>query len=208
MDEFLEMERRIIELLRKPMEDKKVRIMRRGQIHVFPADFTLVAASNPCRCGYLGDENHNCTCTAGEIDRYRSRLSGPLCERIDMCIEINRTDYRALTGDSSGETEEMRRRVKIAREIQKERFCGLGFSVNSRMEEEHFREFCRLGKKEQDFMKKAYNRYNLSPRRYNKILCLARTAADLQEEKEIQVHHLASALNYTRFFNIYEKEQP
>lgn len=205
-DEFLEFDRAQIELLRKPIEEQQITIMRRGTAYTFPAKFTLIGAANPCKCGYLGDMDHNCTCTQNEIDKYRSRLSGPLCERIDMCIEISRTNYKALTGDDSGSSEEMRRRVEIARDIQRERFKGLEISVNGQMNQHHIEEFCQLGKKEQDFMKKAYSRYNLSPRRYHKILKLARTTADIQETQNIEIHHLAAALSYTRFFNIYEKE--
>lgn len=201
IDEFLEFDRAQIELLRKPMEEKKVTIIRRSQPYTFPANFTLVAAANPCRCGYLGDQEHQCTCTAAEIDRYRSRLSGPLCERIDMCIEINRVDYRALTGQESTGSAEMAGRVETARQIQKERFRGLDFDTNSMMNESHIKEFCPLGKKEQNFMKSAYDKYGLSPRRYHKILKLARTAADIQESENIEVFHLASALGYTRFFD-------
>lgn len=206
IDEFLEFDRAQIELLRKPMEEQKITLMRRGSAYTFPAKFTLVGAANPCRCGYLGDMDHYCTCSQTEIDKYRSRMSGPICERIDMCIEVSRTNYKALTGEDSGSSGEMRRQVEIARRIQSERFSTAGITVNSQMEEKHIKEFCRLGKKEQDFMKKAYNRYNLSPRRYHKILRLARTAADIQEAENIEIHHLASALNYTRFFNTYEKE--
>ena len=201
IDEFLEFDRAQIELLRKPMEEKKVTIIRRSQPYTFPANFTLIAAANPCKCGYLGDAEHQCTCSAAEIDRYRSRLSGPLCERIDMCIEINRVDYRALTGQKSAGSAEMAGKVEIARQIQKERFKGLNFDTNSMMNEAHINEFCQLGKKEQNFMKSAYNKYSLSPRRYHKILKLARTAADIQESRNIEVFHLASALGYTRFFD-------
>lgn len=201
MDEFLEFERGQIELLRKPMEEKKVTIIRRSQPYTFPAKFTLIAAANPCKCGYLGDPDHQCICSQTEIDRYRGRLSGPLCERIDMCVEVSRVNYKALTGEDSGCSEEMRRRVEEARQIQRERFREFGFDTNSMMNEAHVKEFCFLGKKEQNFMKSAYNRYNLSPRRYHKILKLARTAADLQGSKDIEVFHLASALGYTRFFD-------
>ena len=206
IDEFLEFDRAQIELLRKPIEEQQITIMRRGQAYRFPARFTLVAAANPCKCGYLGDEEHNCTCSQTEIDRYRSRLSGPLSERIDMCIEVSRADYKSLVGDESGTSAELRERIKAARQIQDERLRGFGMSVNSQMEEAQIKEFCRLGKKEQDFMKKAYNKYSLSPRRYHKMLKLARTAADVQQSRDIEIHHLAAALGYTRFFNTYEKE--
>ena len=118
-----------------------------------------------------------------------------------MCIEINRVDYRALTGQKSAGSAEMAGKVEIARQIQKERFKGLNFDTNSMMNEAHINEFCQLGKKEQNFMKSAYNKYSLSPRRYHKILKLARTAADIQESRNIEVFHLASALGYTRFFD-------
>ena len=201
MDEFLEFDRGQIELLRKPMEEKKVTIIRRSQPYTFPAGFTLVAAANPCKCGYLGDSEHQCTCSQTEIDKYRGKLSGPLCERIDMCIEVSRVNYKALTGEESGSSLEMKNRVAAARQIQKERFKGLDFRTNAMMDEAHVGEFCPLGKKEQSFMKSAYNRYHLSPRRYHKLLKLARTAADLQESRDIEVFHLASALGYTRFFD-------
>ena len=201
MDEFLEFDRGQIELLRKPMEEKKVTIIRRSQPYTFPARFTLVAAANPCKCGYLGDSEHQCICSQTEIDKYRGRLSGPLCERIDMCIEVNRVNYKALTGGESGSSEEMRKRAAEARHIQRERFKAFDFDTNAMMNEAHVEEFCPLGKKEQNFMKSAYNRYSLSPRRYHKILKLARTAADLQGSRDIEVFHLASALGYTRFFD-------
>lgn len=201
MDEFLEFDRGQIELLRKPMEEKKVTIIRRSQPYTFPARFTLVAAANPCKCGYLGDSEHQCICSQTEIDKYRGRLSGPLCERIDMCIEVSRVNYKALTGGESGSSEEMRKRAAEARQIQRERFKAFDFDTNAMMSEAHVKEFCPLGKKEQNFMKSAYNRYSLSPRRYHKILKLARTAADLQGSRDIEVFHLASALGYTRFFD-------
>ena len=201
MDEFLEFDRGQIELLRKPMEEKKVTIIRRSQPYTFPARFTLVAAANPCKCGYLGDSEHQCICSQTEIDKYRGRLSGPLCERIDMCIEVSRVNYKALTGGESGSSEEMRKRAAEARQIQRERFKTFDFDTNAMMSEAHVKEFCPLGKKEQNFMKSAYNRYSLSPRRYHKILKLARTAADLQGSRDIEVFHLASALGYTRFFD-------
>lgn len=207
MDEFLEFSRGQIELLRMPMEEKKVTIIRRSQPYTFPAGFTLVAAANPCKCGYLGDPEHQCTCTQTEIDKYRGRLSGPLCERIDMCIEVNRVNYKALTGEESAGSEEMRKRIVAARQIQRERFSSFKFDTNAVMDEAHVKEFCPLGKKEQNFMKAAYTRYGLSPRRYHKILKLARTAADLQESRDIEVFHLASALGYTRFFDEFDAKK-
>ena len=206
MDEFLEFSREQIELLRLPMEEGQVRLIRRGNAFVFPAKFTLAAATNPCRCGYLGDTKKTCICTQAEIDRYRGRLSGPIAERIDLCIEISRVDYRALTGSPSASTEEMRQKVAAAREIQRKRFEGRKIRLNSEMEEGDLREFCALDRKGIDFMKKVYEKQHLSPRRYHKILRIARTAADVRGSEKVEMSHLAAALGYTAFFNEADKE--
>lgn len=206
IDEFLEFSREQIELLRKPMEEKHIGIMRRGQVYDFPAKFILVGATNPCRCGYLGDLEHQCRCTQREIDQYRGRISGPILERIDMCVEISRVNYRALTGQESDSSKVMKEKVMTARAMQKERFKGLNFNTNSEMVEVHIGRFCILEKKEKNFMKEAYEKYKMSPRRYHKVLKLARTVADLAGEERIAMYHLAAALNYTRFFTGFEKE--
>lgn len=205
IDEFLEFDRKNIELLRKPMEDKKITIIRKGIPYTFPADFSLVAATNPCKCGYLGDPDRPCRCTRAEIENYRNRLSGPITERIDMCIEIAKVNYDSLIGKESSSSEEMRNRVIEARKLQEKRFRGLPFNVNANIDESHINEFCYLGKRENEFIEKAYSKYCLSPRRYHKILKLARTMADLDLKKDINIEHLAGALNYTRFFDIYER---
>ena len=206
MDEFLEFSREQIELLRLPMEEGQVRLIRRGNAFVFPAKFTLAAATNPCRCGYLGDTEKTCICTQSEIDRYRGRLSGPIAERIDLCIEISRVDYRALTGSPSASTEEMRQKVAAARELQRKRFAGRKIRLNSEMEEGDLWEFCALDRKGIDFMKKVYEKQHLSPRRYHKILRIARTAADVRGSEKVEMSHLAAALGYTAFFNEADKE--
>ena len=200
MDEFLEFPREKTELLRKPMEDGKIRILRRGQLYVFPASFSLIAASNPCPCGFLGDETHACRCSQAEIDRYRIRLSGPLRDRMDMCLEIRRVDYETLENSCTQSSEQMKKRVMTGVDMQKQRFRGLPIQYNSQMNEQQIRIFCRLGKEEKKFMQKAYQMYEMSPRRYHKVLRLARTIADLEESQEISVRHLAGALRYTVFF--------
>ncbi len=201
MDELLEFSRPQIETLRKPMEEKCITIIRKGEAYTFPAKFVFIAATNPCKCGYYGDSNKTCTCTQTEIDRYRNRLSGPLCERIDMCIEIPRVDYKNLTGNNSMSSAEMRERVVRAREIQKKRFEGTGISVNAEMKESMIKEFCHLGDDESNFMKRAYAKYNLSPRRYHKVLKLARTIADVEGKENIDIASLSSAMGFTRFLN-------
>ena len=204
MDEFLEFSREQIELLRVPIEEGSVAIVRRSHAYVFPARFTLAAATNPCKCGYLGDKEKVCTCTQTEIDRYRSRLSGPIAERIDLCIEITRVDYKSLTGDvpaTGASTLEMRKKVEEAREIQRKRFAGTSITLNSQMEEGDLKKFCRLGEEEAEFMKKVYESQHLSPRRYHKILKIARTIADVRGSENIEMPHLAVALGYTSFLN-------
>ncbi len=201
MDEFLEFGRQKTELLRKPMEEGEIRLLRRGQRYVFPAEFSLVAASNPCPCGYLGDETHPCSCSRTQIDKYRAHLSGPLCERIDMCVEIRRADYEALHAPATGSSAEMRERVLRAREIQKTRFAGSCVRCNAAMHEAQLQEFCMPDEAGKAFLRLAYERYHLSPRRYHKILKLARTIADVRGDAVIGQPHLAGALQYTRFFD-------
>ena len=201
MDEFLEFGRQKTELLRQPMEEGEIRLLRRGQRYVFPAAFSLVAASNPCPCGYLGDETHPCSCSRTQIDKYRAHLSGPLCERIDMCVEIRRADYEALHAPMTSSSAEMREKVLRAREIQKKRFAGSRVRCNAAMHEAQLQEFCTPDEAGKAFLRLAYERYHLSPRRYHKILKLARTIADVQGDAVIGQTHLAGALQYTRFFD-------
>lgn len=199
LDEMLEYPRSVLELLRSPMEDKKVRMVRRGIGIEYPADFILVGAANPCKCGYFGDANHICTCSQTEIDNYRSRLSGPLADRIDMCLEINRINYQSMDEQTSMTSAEMKEKVFLAREIQKKRFTGTGISCNSNMEDCHIKEFCELGNEEKDFLKLAYNKFGISPRRHNKILKLSRTIADMESKENIDAAALTLAIHYTRF---------
>ena len=206
MDEFLEYPRKTIDALRKPMEDKKISIMRRGVSYVFPADFILVGATNPCKCGYYGDPQKVCKCSQLELERYRAKLSGPITDRIDMMIELPRIDYESLTVGSSMSSKEMKERVEAALDIQKTRFAGCGISRNSQMTEAMIGEFCNLGKEESVLMEKAYAKYDLSPRRYFKVLRLARTISDLKGVKELDTMSIYAALNYTKFLNVYDRD--
>lgn len=206
MDEFLEFSREQIELLRVPIEERQITIMRRGNAYVFPSDFTLAAATNPCKCGYLGDTQKACTCSQTEIDRYRNRLSGPIAERIDMCVEIQRVDYSELTGTASASTAELRQKVEAAREIQKKRFEGETINLNSRMEERHIKKYCVLGEKEKEFVENIYRSKHLSPRRYHKILKIARTIADVRGDERLEISHLSAAFGYTGFLSDSQNE--
>lgn len=204
MDEFLEYDRKVIEALRKPIEEHRVSILRRGQCYTFPADFTLVAAANPCPCGYYGDKKKACTCSQFEIERYRKRMSGPIAERIDMSIEIERIEYDELSSSSKSSmnisSEEMRSRVIRARKIQSDRFRNEKFSLNSQIPDSRIFTYLSLGPEESAFLEKAYSKFNFSPRRYHKVLKLSRTIADLSESERIRTEHIASAISYTRFF--------
>ena len=196
IDEFLEMDRKQIDGLRKPMEEEEVRMIRGGQPYTFPARFLLAAASNPCRCGYYGDPAHTCTCTRTQLDQYRSRLSGPVADRIDMVIPVFPVDYSTLQAEETGSTEALREKVLRGRRLQQKRFDGVGIQFNSQMEERHIQMFCRLGKEESRFMEETMGRYQFSTRKAVKLMRMARTAADMAEEEEISLYHLAAALRY------------
>lgn len=202
MDEMLDFSPSVLEAMRESMEEKEARIIRSGGQVIFPADFVLVGATNPCKCGYLGDERGRCVCTQAEIDAYRSKLSGPLADRIDMCVEINRVNYEELNQNNGISSEKMKDRIEKARAIQAERFKGLGFSVNGRMDDKYAEEFCRLTGDGKAFMKDSYAKYGISARRYYKILKVARTVADTREEKDVTTAHLAAAFHYTRFLTV------
>ncbi len=201
IDEFLEQPRGVTELLRRPMEEKNVVLVRKGERFVFPADFLLVGATNPCKCGYLGDREIMCTCSQADVDRYRSRLSGPMTDRIDICIELPRIDYHSLKMDETQTSWEMREMVERALEIQKMRFSGTGIRNNSSMNEAMVKEMCPLGSREEMIMERAYSRHSLSPRKYFRVLKLARTVADIRGIRDIDERSLCSALAYTRFMN-------
>jgi magnesium chelatase family protein len=142
-----------------------------------------------------------CTCSQADVDRYRARLSGPMTDRIDICIELPRIDYKSLKSNETQSTEEMREMVGRAIEIQKNRFKGTGIKRNSDMNEAMVREFCPLGRSEEMLMERAYSRYSLSPRKYFSVLKLARTIADVREKENIDERAISSALAYTRFMN-------
>lgn len=196
LDEFLEMDRKQIDALRKPMEEEEVRMIRGGQLYTFPARFLLVAASNPCRCGYYGDPDHPCTCTQTQLDQYRSRLSGPVADRIDMTVSVFPVDFKTLQSEEEGSTKMLKEKVLQGREMQQMRFRGSDISLNSQMEERHIRQFCRLGTEETRFVEDAVQRYHLSTRKYMKLIRVARTAADMAGCGEISRYHLAAAFRY------------
>ena len=201
LDEFPEFGQRVLEVMRQPMEDKVVTISRAKGSLTFSANFQLLAAMNPCPCGFYGDTQKACTCATAVVTKYQKRISGPLLDRIDIHIEVPRVDYEKLSGDRLGETSAaIRTRVQTARDRQRERFSTLDakhpiFS-NADMRVGEIRQFCKLQDEGQRLMRAAMSQLNLSARGYHRILKLARTVADLAGCEEIQSAHLAEALQY------------
>jgi magnesium chelatase family protein len=200
LDEFPEFGTRVLEVMRQPMEDKVVTISRAKGSLTFSANFQLIAAMNPCPCGYYGDSQKPCTCAPAMVTKYQKRISGPLLDRIDIHIEVPRVDYEKLSGDRLGETSEaIRSRVQAARDIQNKRFAsGASNDIvcNADMRVGEVRQFCQLQAEGQSLMRSAMSQLNLSARAYHRILKLSRTIADLAGSEEIQSAHLAEALQY------------
>jgi len=199
LDEFPEFGSRVLEVMRQPMEDKEVTISRAQGSLTFPANFQLIAAMNPCPCGYAGDGLKACTCSHQTVTRYQKRISGPMLDRIDIHIEVPRVDFEKLSDNRRGEgSDEIRARVEEARQRQRARFAGLnnGVMTNADMRVAEVRQFCELDDAGQQLIKAAMTQLQLSARAYHRILKLSRTIADLAGEENIQSSHLAEALQY------------
>jgi len=200
LDEFPEFGSRVLEVMRQPMEDKTVTISRAKGSLTFSANFQLIAAMNPCPCGYYGDTQKACTCAHALVTKYQKRISGPMLDRIDIHIEVPRVDYEKLSGDRLGESSDsIRARVQAARDIQNKRFANGESSdivCNADMRVGEIRQFCKLQDEGQNLMRAAMSQMNLSARAYHRILKLARTIADLAGSEDIQSAHLAEALQY------------
>jgi magnesium chelatase family protein len=197
LDELPEFKKNILEMLRQPLEDGQVCISRAALSLTYPASFMMVAAMNPCPCGYQGDSQHSCTCTPAMIQRYRTRLSGPLLDRIDLQVEVPRVPHSDLSDKRPAEaSEQIRSRVEKARNIQQERFAGLGIHCNARMGPKQLHAFCCTDAAGQELLKQVTERLGLSARTYTRLLKVARTIADLAESKEIATNHLAEAIQY------------
>ena len=198
LDEFPEFNRTALEALRQPLEDKMVTISRAQGSVTFPTNFALVAAMNPCPCGYYGDPFKECKCSSGEISRYQKKISGPLLDRIDIFIEVPRVDYEKLTDETVGESsEEVRTRIEAAKQIQLKRFEGTRLACNAEMTPVEVKEFCRLESPAQSLLRTAMKQLHLTARAFHRILKLSRTIADIDGGPEtIKTNHLAEALQY------------
>lgn len=197
LDELPEFRKNVLEMLRQPLEDGQVVISRAALSLTYPADFMLVAAMNPCPCGFLGDTHHACHCTPQQLQRYRTRLSGPLLDRIDLHIEVPRVNHQELTEKQQGESSEtIRRRVELARQVQRERFHKHQLYTNAQMQARHIRAFCTLDYEGEQLLAQVTERLGLSARSYSRILKVARTIADLSGEEHIRQPHLAEAIQY------------
>lgn len=198
LDELPEFSKEALEVMRQPLEDGVVTIARVHATLTYPSNTMLVAAMNPCKCGYFGDPAHKCTCSENQIKQYLSRISGPLLDRIDLHVEVPSVKYKDLEEKTKGEpSAKIKERVNAAREIQKKRFKGaLGVYSNSQMTTQMVDSFCALGESERSLLKSAFERLGLSARAHNRILKVARTIADLDASKEIKAPHLAEAIQY------------
>ena len=195
---MVEFPRNVLEVLRQPLEDGEVTISRAKHSIKYPAKFILLGAMNPCPCGYLGDKEKQCTCSEFQIQRYQSRLSGPLLDRIDLQVEVPRltADELLNTQPSSETSADIRKRVTMARKIQAKRYEKEGILTNSELTSRLIKKYCKLDDKCTEILKTASIKYQLSGRRYDRILKLARTIADLENSENIQQIHIMQALQY------------
>lgn len=195
LDEFPEFHRDALESLRQPIEEGEITLLRAKHLVTFPARFTLVAASNPCPCGYYGDTEKKCTCTNSQIQMYRRKLSGPLIDRIDLVINVPRLKYEKLVGeDKENFSAKIRERVEKARKIQKERFGK--DKTNSEIEIGEIKKYCQVDLTGENLLRKAVDSGRLSARGYHQVLKVARTIADLENSENILLNHLSEALSY------------
>lgn len=198
MDELPEFKRDVLEVLRQPLEDGHVTIARVAATMTYPAQLMLVAAMNPCPCGYYGDTIKTCTCSPPMIAKYLQRISGPLLDRIDIHIEVPRLRQDEMIGGSgTGEpSSSIRGRVLAARARQKERFESTKLHCNAHMGAKQIKQFCKVTDDVKDLLRAAISQLGLSARAYDRILKLARTIADLDAEADIQLAHVAEAIQY------------
>lgn len=206
LDELPEFDRSSLEILRQPIEDGRVTISRAMGTVTYPADIMIVAAMNPCPCGYYGHPKRSCSCTPRQVGGYLSKVSGPLLDRFDLHVEVAPVEYSSLSSDESEESSaEILKRVEKAREIQKRRYLGTGISCNARLTPELMRTHCRLTDSADKLLGDAFERLGLSARAHDKILKVARTIADMSGEELIDKSHIAQAIRYRNLDRKYWK---
>ena len=197
LDELTEFQRSTLDLLRQPLEEKKVHLARSTGIYTYPADFMLVAAMNPCPCGYYPDRNR-CKCSEWERKRYQSRISGPFLDRIDLCVEVEAVKIESLMGKEQEknrmDSETMRKMVWEARQRQQKRYKGTGIDYNGRLSPSEIRKFCPLGWEQEDYLIKLGKAFQLSARTFHRLIRVARTLADLDGKEKISSRHLNEAV--------------
>ena len=202
LDEILEFEKSVLEVLRQPLEDWEITINRVNATYNYPAKFSLVWAMNPCPCGYLTDDSKECICSPRQVENYKSRLSGPLLDRIDIFIEVPKVETSKLkvweNYSDSESSNEIKKRVEKAREIQLDRFKNFKITSNSEMSISEINKFCLLDSESDWILKQAVKNLNLSARAYFRILKLSRTIADLEDKKDIKKEHILEALSYRK----------
>ena len=197
LDELTEFHKSTLEVLRGPLEDRQITVSRVNGTFTYPANFMFAASMNPCPCGYYGSKEKECTCSSNTISKYMGKISGPLLDRIDICIEVNPVKYEKLDSRDEIETsEQIKERVNRARKIQLERYKNKNILSNSELTPKLIDEFCTLDERGKKILQDAFNKLKLSARAYGRILKVARTIADLDECKNIEVKHIAEAIQY------------
>ncbi|MCP3873559.1 MAG: YifB family Mg chelatase-like AAA ATPase [Desulfobacteraceae bacterium] len=200
LDELPEFKKSVLEVLRQPLEDGKVSIARASMRATYPSQFMLVAAMNPCPCGYLSDPTGKCICTPSQVQKYRSKISGPLLDRIDIQIEVPKVAYKDLTAKEENEVSStIRKRVNSARKIQETRFLKSSVFNNSRMQSRHLKAFCHLDTDCEKILEKAVDALGFSARACHSVIRVGRTIADLESSPKIERHHLAEAIGFRSF---------
>lgn len=197
LDELAEFDRRTLEILRQPLEDGKVTISRAAGTVIYPASIMLIAAMNPCPCGYYGHPSGRCRCSHKQVAAYLSKISGPMLDRFDLHIEVAPVEFNDISSDKKEESSsEIRKRVSAARDIQNERFNGTSINCNAKITPDKLNSFCPMDEKARAFIGKAFDRLGLSARAYDRILKVARTIADLNSSEKIEKEHISAAIQF------------
>lgn len=197
LDELTEFHKSTLEVLRGPLEDRQITVSRVNGTYTYPANFMFAASMNPCPCGYFGSKDKECKCSNTAISKYMSKISGPLLDRIDICIEVSPVQYQKLDSNEKIETsQQIKKRVDKARKIQIERYKESRILSNSELTPKLIDKYCKLDDNSKKILENAFNKLNLSARAYGRILKVARTIADLEGDTNIEVRHIAEAIQY------------